>query len=109
MRYQGKRCLVATMHGKENAIRPSFESLLGFEVEGGELNTDDFGTFSGEIERLLPPSECAKEKCLKALLKHGKKNRQKPSSWTVSKALANNFINQWKIILGFNVSICKLV
>ena len=33
MRYHGKTCLVATMHEKERAIRPSFESLLGFQIE----------------------------------------------------------------------------
>ncbi|MBX9924065.1 MAG: hypothetical protein K2Y01_08135 [Rhabdochlamydiaceae bacterium] len=72
MRYQGKTCLVASMHEKERAIRTSFESLLGFQMEVSELNTDALGTFTGEIERSIPPKECAKTKCLNALLAHGK-------------------------------------
>ncbi len=72
MRYLGKTCLVATMHEKQRAIGPSFESLLGFQMETGFLNTDVFGTFSGEVERSLPPKECAKIKCLNALSAHGK-------------------------------------
>ena len=72
MRYRGKTCLIATMHEKQRAIRPSFESILGFEIQVGELNTDALGTFTGEIERTLPPRECAKTKCLNALSLHGK-------------------------------------
>ena len=40
-------------------------------IEVGELNTDILGTFTGEIERSLPPKECAKTKCLNALSAHG--------------------------------------
>jgi hypothetical protein len=60
------------MHEKERAIRPPFESLLGFQIEVGLLNTDALGTFTGEIERSLAPRECAKKKCLNALLAHAK-------------------------------------
>lgn len=73
MRYQGKTCLVATMHKKERAIRPSFESELGFQIKVGTINTDTLGTFTGEIERLLPPRECAKTKCLNGLSISGEK------------------------------------
>jgi hypothetical protein len=59
------------MHEKEKAISPSFESLLGFQIEVGALNTDSLGTFTGEVERSLPPKECAKLKCLNALALHG--------------------------------------
>lgn len=52
MRYLGKICLVATMHEKQRAIRPSFESLLGFQVELGEINTDALGTFTGGLNVL---------------------------------------------------------
>lgn len=60
------------MHEKQRAIRPSFESLLGFKIEVGDFNTDAFGTFTGEIERSSPPRECAKIKCLSALSAYGK-------------------------------------
>jgi hypothetical protein len=73
MKYKDKTCLIATMHEKEKAIRPSFESLLGFKIALGQLNTDHFGTFTGEIERSLPPKDCAKIKCLSALSLHKEK------------------------------------
>lgn len=60
------------MHEKQRAIAPSFESVLGFQMEVGALNTDELGTFTGEIERSLPPKECAKVKCFHALSAHGK-------------------------------------
>lgn len=65
--YENRVCHVATMHKKEEAIAPSFESLLGMKVFAAPIDTDRFGTFSGEVERKLPPLECAKEKCLAAL------------------------------------------
>lgn len=65
--YDSQLCLVATKHGKETAISPSFETLLGCQVKQAKINTDLFGTFTGEVERKLSPRECAKEKCLLAL------------------------------------------
>lgn len=55
------------MHKKEQAIQPSFETLLGCKCIQTDLNTDSLGTFTGEIERKLSPYECAKEKCKMAL------------------------------------------
>lgn len=50
--FEGQRCVIATMHGKEQIIQPILENRFGLicELPGG-LDTDQFGTFSGEIER----------------------------------------------------------
>ncbi|MFN3608353.1 MAG: DUF6671 family protein [Hyphomonas sp.] len=50
--FAGRRALLATMHGKERAIGPAFRDILGTDVEvPRDLDTDQLGTFSGEIER----------------------------------------------------------
>ncbi|MGA1343781.1 MAG: DUF6671 family protein [Hyphomonas sp.] len=50
--FSGRRAILATMHGKERAIGPAFRQILGIDIEvPGHLDTDQFGTFSGEVER----------------------------------------------------------
>lgn len=50
--FAGRRAVLATMHGKERAIVPAFRDVLGIDIEvPGDLDTDQLGTFSGEIER----------------------------------------------------------
>lgn len=50
--FAGRRAVLATMHGKERAIGPAFRDILGIDIEvPGNLDTDQLGTFSGEIER----------------------------------------------------------
>lgn len=51
------------MHKKEEAIAPSFLDLLDWDVQPVKMDTDVFGTFSGEIPRLKSPLETVKEKC----------------------------------------------
>ena len=56
-RFSGRTLAVATRHGKERAIAPPFlEGLpLAQVVVVPDLDTDRFGTFSGEVERRLSP------------------------------------------------------
>lgn len=55
-----RRMVIATMHGKEQAIEPVFRKRLGVEaVLSADLDTDAFGTFSGEIARTAPARETA--------------------------------------------------
>lgn len=63
-----KRVLaVATMHGKEQVIGPILKDSFGVTtIVPSQCNTDQFGTFSGELERTLSPLEAAREKCLLA-------------------------------------------
>jgi hypothetical protein len=52
------------MHQKEKVIEPIFNSKLGVTCfVPSALNTDQFGTFSGEISRTLSPLKAAVAKC----------------------------------------------
>ena len=68
LRYTNQFCSLASMHEKDQAIAPWFESLLGCKVMPAKINTDLLGTFSGEIERELSPSACVKEKCYRGMI-----------------------------------------
>lgn len=59
--FKGRKLLIASMHAKEQAIAPAF-SMLGVQCTVAPINTDVFGTFSGEVERTLSPIETAKAK-----------------------------------------------
>ena len=50
--YANLRLGLATMHGKERAVAPPFRRLIGAEVMAvPDLDTDQLGTFSGEVPR----------------------------------------------------------
>lgn len=56
------------MHRKELALQEILEEKLGVElVIPADFDTDDFGTFSGEVERTASPLETARQKCLRAM------------------------------------------
>ncbi len=60
----GRKLLVASMHNKHQVIAPIFKREWNSEVVCEvEMNTDQFGTFSGEIERELDPLSSAIAKC----------------------------------------------
>lgn len=61
--YIGKKCVIATMHDKERAIAPAFLDLLGLQIFKIGIDTDQLGTFTGEIERRGTPLSCVREKC----------------------------------------------
>jgi hypothetical protein len=50
---------LATKHGKLDQLLPAFESLGNFDLVLAEIDTDAFGTFSGETPRLYSPLETA--------------------------------------------------
>jgi hypothetical protein len=57
VRFAGRTLGVATMHGKERAVGPILQRTLGlsgFVVLPG-IDTDRFGSFSGEVQRTLDP------------------------------------------------------
>lgn len=62
--YRNRVCFLASMHEKERAVAPAFEEILGCKIQAVPINTDRFGTFSGEVERICSPLECARRKCL---------------------------------------------
>jgi hypothetical protein len=60
--WQGQKAMVVTMHGKNEVIQSEFASL-GLKWTNCELNTDQFGTFSGEIKRNFDAISTARQKC----------------------------------------------
>ncbi len=66
--FEGRTLVIATMHKKEDVIAPLLESALGVKcIAGNTINTDQIGTFSGEIERTQTPIEAAISKCTAAM------------------------------------------
>lgn len=66
--FAGRRLCIATKHEKERVIAPVVERALGvtcFVAEG--LDTDQLGTFSGEVVRPYDPLTTAREKCRMAM------------------------------------------
>jgi hypothetical protein len=54
--YENERIAFATMHGKESLAQHAFVTALGAHVSAPpQLDTDLFGTFSGEIPRTSSP------------------------------------------------------
>ena len=70
--FGGRNLVIATKHHKESVIAPLLAS--SFEVTPlvpGNFDTDQFGTFSGEIERTASAFETARLKIKKALAMTG--------------------------------------
>lgn len=66
--FRGRTLVIATMHGKDAVIAPLLEHELGVQcVISPELNTDRFGTFSGEVKRQNDALETARMKCYAAM------------------------------------------
>lgn len=66
----GKRAVLATMHGKERVIRPLLEGALRIRLDVLQgLDTDRFGTFSREIERTGSQLDAARAK-IAAVFEH---------------------------------------
>lgn len=64
-RFEGRRLFIATKHEKERVIAPLLEQELGVVCfSDPNYDTDRFGTFSGEVERLDDPLETLRKKCL---------------------------------------------
>lgn len=62
--YKNRTVAIATKHGKENVIFPLLQTELGIaNYILPELDTDQFGTFSGEKEREGSPLETLRKKC----------------------------------------------
>lgn len=56
MRYRNTRILIATKHHKERVIQPIFKRLIGCDMDvAKDFDSDQFGTFTGEIPRLQNP------------------------------------------------------
>jgi len=66
--FKGRNLLIATKHEKEKVIAPILEKELGVKCFlVSELDTDELGTFTGEVERKDDPITTARKKCLMAM------------------------------------------
>jgi len=63
MNYKNKYCALNTMHSKSEAIAEPFLKELGIRVMEQRGDTDQLGTFSGEVERPGKMFEVLKKKC----------------------------------------------
>jgi hypothetical protein len=60
MHYKNKSVLLASKHEKEQVIRPIFHEKIGCTLFTSDFDTDQFGTFTGEI----PRAQSAYETCI---------------------------------------------
>lgn len=64
MFFSKRMIAIATMHDKEKVIAPILKNFLGLDfIVPQNLNTDELGTFSGEVERKDDPISVARQKC----------------------------------------------
>lgn len=70
--YQNRNLIIASRHGKERVLAPILERELGVRcIIPDDFDTDVFGTFSGEKERLTDPLSTARQKSLEAMERYG--------------------------------------
>ncbi len=66
--FQGRKLVIATMHDKEKVIAPILEGEIGVNCFTDiRLDTDQLGTFTGEIERKNDVITTLRNKCLLAM------------------------------------------
>lgn len=66
--YQGINAAIATIHGKESVMAPILHRWLGINLIRAEhIDTDAYGTFTGEIPRKGTMLETAREKAKAAI------------------------------------------
>lgn len=68
---QRTQVALATDHGKQHAIAPAFVEILGWQIEVAAIDTDSWGTFTGDVPRLLSPRETAREKAQRGAVSLG--------------------------------------
>jgi hypothetical protein len=62
--FEGRQLVIASMHQKEQVLKPLLEASLKVNVSVADgLNTDLLGTFSGEVARVADPLTTARKKC----------------------------------------------
>lgn len=64
VQFEGLTIALATKHGKEQVIIPLLQEALGIKDHIiPAIDTDQLGTFSGEVERKGTPLEVLRQKC----------------------------------------------
>lgn len=63
--FEGRKLLISSIHKKEEVVAPLFEKKLNVSCyKSTKIDTDLFGTFSGEINREYDFLETLRKKCL---------------------------------------------
>lgn len=70
-RFENRSLCIATMHEKERVLALVLQAALGVKIVPCSLNTDELGTFSGEIERKQSVVETARLKCIQGMASCG--------------------------------------
>jgi len=66
--FDGRSLVIATKHEKEKVIAPILERELGVKcIVAINFDTDELGTFTGEVERKDDPISTARNKCIIAM------------------------------------------
>lgn len=66
--FKGRKIIIATQHKKDVVIAPLLENELGtICFIDSNFNTDAFGTFAGEFERIDDPLTTVRNKCIRAM------------------------------------------
>ncbi len=66
--FRNRELIIATKHRKEKVIAPLIESALGVKcIIQTDFDTDEFGTFTGEIDRKDDPISTVRKKCIAAM------------------------------------------
>jgi len=66
--FKDRNLIIATKHKKEAVISPLLEKKLGVKcIVPDGFDSDIFGTFTGEIDRVNDPVSTARDKCLEAM------------------------------------------
>ena len=65
--FRGRKVLIATRHGKEKVIAPVLVELGMVPIQLSDFDTDQFGTFTGEVERQQDALATARLKIKEAL------------------------------------------
>lgn len=95
-----KKIALATKHGKLAQIAPAFQLLGAWQIELVEIDTDVYGTFSGEVPRLMTPKDAAIEKA-KAGALHAGFNFGLASEGTIGPHPQIPFINSDVEVMAF--------
>lgn len=69
--YWNAKTVLITKHGKSRQVAPAFSKHLNMQVAEFNLDTDQFGTFSGEIERVGSAREAVIKKAELGISKSG--------------------------------------
>ena len=65
--FNNRKALLVTMHGKELAIAPFLKKEFNIDLEVSKgIDTDQFGSFSGEVDRKVSPQLAAQQKIFAA-------------------------------------------